>query len=316
MGRHRFTNYEIREVSPAYAPAVARREPEDDPNGRVIVEVDASLRGPDREEAIRVALEPYRRGWRDFAPVPLLAGFAHEHPRVAAAVAGAGAAAAIGVATLTVTSELEPPARPHAVATVVSSPRSVVRVSPGLPTPSPVAATWATNPARPTGTQPPGSRERPLLPDPTASPTLEAGHPASTQESATGPLGTAGEKTSTGPGQQPRPATTPAGGTGGQPTQAPPTSSAPDPKPSPSGAGPKVEVEVDVKDREVGVGVGDTGVTVDVDELEVEVGDDVKVDVGDGKIGVGDSVDVDLKEGKAGVGDLEVDLGKVGDRLT
>ncbi|MGA4992979.1 hypothetical protein [Nonomuraea bangladeshensis] len=45
MGRHRIRAYEVREITNAPAPAIARREPDDDPNGTIIVEVDAALRG-------------------------------------------------------------------------------------------------------------------------------------------------------------------------------------------------------------------------------------------------------------------------------
>lgn len=121
MGRHRIPEYEIREVSNAYAPAVARREPEGDPNGRIIVEVDEQLRGRDREEAIKNALEPYRQGWRGLIPAPVLAflwAAAHkiqDFPRAASAVTGAGAAAVVGVSALAFTGVLDADQRRPAV---------------------------------------------------------------------------------------------------------------------------------------------------------------------------------------------------------
>ncbi|GAA1765323.1 hypothetical protein [Nonomuraea bangladeshensis] len=73
MGRHRIRAYEVRGITNAPAPAIARHEPDDDPNRTIIVEVDAALRGQARDDAIHQALEPFRQGLRELAPVPLLA---------------------------------------------------------------------------------------------------------------------------------------------------------------------------------------------------------------------------------------------------
>lgn len=114
MGRRKNPEYEIRVVSNAHAPAVARREPPDDPDGLVIVWVDENLQGKARDDAVHLALAPFREGRLDVVPVPFFAVLwdagarkLQEYPRVAGAVAGAGTAAAVGMATLTLPGVLD-----------------------------------------------------------------------------------------------------------------------------------------------------------------------------------------------------------------
>ncbi|WP_188188093.1 hypothetical protein [Nonomuraea sp. SYSU D8015] len=297
MGRHRLKDYDLVEVSPAYAPAVARREPPDDPNGRLIIEVDASLRGQEREEAIDAALEPAKQGWLGIIPAPLLA-FAHEHPRAAAAIASAGAAATIGIATLTITSVPDSPGgQPGAIAASVSQTAVIVPASPG--TPPPTTTTGQPSQGRPDRSEPPAGGGRDPRGSDRPAPTSETGRPVTaTHLPPAHPTADPQETVDRKPA--PPPAASPT-------VDAPPPTPRPDPLPTrppaapvPSPTRPHVDVEADVKDRKVGAKVGDLDVDVDVDELEVEV-DDV--------------LNVDVKERQVGVGDLEVDLDRVRDRL-
>jgi hypothetical protein len=274
MARHRLTDYEIREVSPAYAPAVARREPPDDPNGKVIVDVDAQLRGQDREDAIQSALLPYRQGWRALIPVPLLA-LMHECHRTAAAVAGAGVVAVIGVTTL-VSDGIGDPVRPG-VAAIATQTTEIIQPSPASPTSiAPTRSAWPDRsrpPADSVAAEPANWR--------TPKPVPESSQDATKTPAPRPTIGAAGTRPPIGRNTKAPTAASPtveASPSAPRPTTSTPATADPAPEPVPAKPSPGLNVGV-----EVGVG-GEKVVDVEVDvgDLEIEVG------VGDVKIGVGD----------------------------
>ncbi|MFB4275678.1 hypothetical protein ACBJ59_10335 [Nonomuraea sp. MTCD27] len=164
MSRHRrgVPEYEIREVSNAIAPAVARRQD----NGKVVVEVDERLHGRERSEAINTALELFRRGERALLPVPLLALMMdagaramREHQKAAAAVASATTAAAVGMATLT-TSGIGRPAEPPPRAAITAVRTNIIAQDPLPSTATPPTPT-RTRDADRGGTPPRDDRAEP-----------------------------------------------------------------------------------------------------------------------------------------------------------
>ncbi|MFI7467307.1 hypothetical protein [Nonomuraea sp. NPDC049646] len=302
MGRHELNEYEVREVSPAYALAVARRDPPDDPNGKVIVDVDATLRGQEREDAIEVALEPFRRGWRELIPL-LLISIAHTPRRTVATAASMSAVAVLGMATLTVSSPIHDQVPPsHAIAIPQAAPALTDPAASHPPTPTqpkPVTGSPVPGPSpvlepAAEGPTPASDSERQAADDSGDVPAVEhgtaaphtptsEGRPPAADTSPTGPPRPTASPTVEAPQPAPK-STTPPAAANPDPTPA----SAPEPKPTKSSpdvgvkvkAGDKnvADVEVDVDDLEANVGVGDLNIDVDLDDLKVGVGD-LKVDL-------------------------------------
>ncbi|UBU10069.1 hypothetical protein [Nonomuraea gerenzanensis] len=274
-----------RNVANADAPAVARRR--DD--GVIVVDVDETLHGAARDDAIAAALEPFEQGRLALLPwIALLwdaaARRVNDYPRTAAAVAGAGTVAVLGTAALTVTGTLEEERRPVVAAKITR----VVTVTPAVPASS--GPSWSDTPApsrttvtSPAATPPPsraqsagdGDPERPPRaidrereePEPSASSSTRRPAPhtsaATARPRTSQPEAQAAQEPEPRRSQEARPA--PARSSQPPPTVDEPDQPAPEPQPEPAPEpeptrGPVVDVEVggdDCRLVDLDVGVGD-----------------------------------------------------------
>jgi hypothetical protein len=280
VSRHRRREYEIREVEGAALPATAYR----DNTGRIIVEVDAALRGAARDDAIRTALEPFRRGWLGLAPVPLLAlawetsaRVMREHQRAAAAVASVTVTAAAGMSGLAVTGTLdgERHRTPVVAASTVTRSLPSATVTPLFSVPPTAASTRNPTPepsrrpaqdrigeqeagrAEPAFQEPPSRTAGEPSTRPTPHLTRTSRAPAPAREPSPARTSAAGEADSPREASRPTRAADPPASEQPRPQTSPPPQPEPQPEPEPTrGRDPLIDVRVG-DDCRLPVGVGD-----------------------------------------------------------
>lgn len=165
-GWGRVEEYEVRDIANAVIAALAYRRD----NGRIVVDVDETLHGQDREDAIQAALAPFREGQLVAGPLALIAAAGEavlklgaQSQKMAAAAAGTGAVAALGIATLVVTGAPEPGGHPAVVESILQT----VIAEPQPPfatlfwTPAPTVRASTPN-IRPSASTPPEAGNEPI----------------------------------------------------------------------------------------------------------------------------------------------------------